>query len=256
MKYIVNTGKEELKAARKNLVESIDKTVATTLDRRILKSQFVLQEQDLNSLVAVIEKHQVFLAEDGHLGQNPFWPSFMTLVQEVPDNFENCQSSRSLLNLVRHYMMNLSEEERNNMSTKQLLEQFWEEEIEEANLVEEGIWKIVTPYQSLFFAVEEKFKEMVNQFEDFPMAGLYHFALSCAASIQDSQIILKRLQIKDCYTLPFNILIMKAFKGQSIVTPVCGTISWDLPEMNKNQSIVIKCWYTYKYPLKYMHRTF
>ena len=236
LKCIVDNKGEELKASKKKLVEDIDRTVATTTEPRILKSQFDIQDQDLNVLLAVIEKNQVLAGRDSPLVENPFWPSLMTIVQEVPDNLGNYQSSRSILKLVRHYLLTLSEEERNRMTTKELLENFWEEEVEEAVEVEEGIWKIVTPYQSLFFAVEEKFTEMANQFEDFPMAGLYHFSLSCAASDHDCEIILKRLHIKDCYTLPFNIMITKAFKSQTIIIPVCGTYSFDLPVIKETET--------------------
>ena len=154
LKSIGDNKGEELKASKKRLVEDIDRTVATTTEPRILKSQFDIQDQNLGVLLAVIEKNQVLAGSDSPLAENPFWPSLMTIVQEVPDNLANYQSSRSILKLVRHYMLTLSEEERNQMTTKELLENFWEEEVEEAVKVEEGIWKIVTPYQSLFFAVE------------------------------------------------------------------------------------------------------
>ena len=229
--------KTETKLIKQKLVEDIDKAVATSTDVRILKSQFGLPNEDLNNLLEVIRNNQVLLGEgSNNLLEDPFLPSLMTLVQEVPDSDENYQSSRSLLRLVRQYMSALTVEERDALTTEEFLEQFWEEEIEEAELIDVGIWKIVTPTQDLYFGAEDKFNEMAKQFHDSPMAALYHYALSCEISSQDCQIILKRLKIKDCYTLPYNIMMMKAFKSQIIVTPVHGSFGWRLQNMIQNSA--------------------
>ena len=230
---IENVDKAEEKIVTQKLIEEIDKTISTTTSPRILKSQFELSDQDLTNLLPDIINNQVNVGENSPLLQDPFLPSLMTILQKVPDNKENSLSSRSLLRLVRLFLLTLTEEEKNTMSTHEFLEKFWEEEVMEAEQVEDGIWRIAMINQTLYFAAEEMFRETVFQFHDFPMAGLYHFALSCALSQEDKKIILKRLQIKDCFTLPFNVMILKAFKCPIIVEPVNGSYSWDLKGMNE-----------------------
>ncbi len=230
---MVNTDKEEERSRMLKLIEDIDKTIATTVSPQILKSQFGLSDEDLANLLTDIENNQVQLGEDSQLSQDPFLPSQMTILQMVPEKIENYHSSRILLRLVNQYLLTLTEDERDTMSTKEFLEKFWEEEVEEAEQVENGIWRIALINQTLYFAVEEKFTEIASQFNVFPMSALYHFALSCAISKEERKIILKRLQIRDCYTLPFNLMMMKAFKCQTIVEPVSGHHCWYLETMNQ-----------------------
>ena len=227
-----NTDNEEAKSQMKQFVEDIDKTVSTTTSPMILKSQFGLSDQDVANLLPDIKTSQVQVGIDSQLLEDPFLPSQMTILQTVPEKYENYQSSRSLLRLVHQYLLTLTADERDSMSTKEFLEKFWEEEVEEAAQVENGIWRIALINQTIYFASEEKFLELADQFHDSPMGELYHFALSCASSNDDRKIILKRLRIKDCYTLPFNPMIMKAFKSQTIVEPVFGQYCWHLDTVN------------------------
>ena len=246
------TEKEEQRSRIQKFIEDIDKTIATTSSPKILQSQFCLSDQDLANLLPDIESNQVQVGEDNKLSQDPFLPSQMTILQMVPEKIENYQSSRSLLRLVHQFLLNLTEDERDTMSTQEFLEKFWEEEVEEAEQVENGIWRIATINQTLYFAAEDKFTEIATQFDGFPMAGLYHFALGCAISIEERKIILKRLQVKDCYTLPYNVMIMKAFKCQTIVEPVSGHFNWYLETMNQegpDQDMVLEIPFHTKTPL-------
>ena len=224
---------EDNKVLRSDLCIDIDKSVSCSSDFHELKSQFNLDDEATKEIVYLVNEHQV----DYEIKDPPL-PALMTIVCEVPKHFENIETSRRLLELINYHLNNLSEEEKCNMSTFLFLDSLYEE-VDMSEQIGDRI-KIEFSNQMFTFIMEEKLTDFVKLYSNTFLGPLYHFALWCVPAKKNWQVILKRTQIKDCFTRSFSPLILKTFRSKVHIMPCKGSPDWKLLQpkwMENNASL-------------------
>ena len=215
-------------AKRSELVDLIDKAVTTSSNERILKSQFHLSGIEASELLKVVNKHQVHLSEDCPHCNDPEPPSMMTMIQE-PTSSRNLENSEQLMLSVKLYLLRLSIEEKKNVPTFKFLENFFNEKVSKFEH-SDGVVKMIVDNNIIKFEEDERMNDLKQQFDNSPFSAVYHYALGSCETEKQSQIILKRLKIIDCFTFAYNPLFLKAFESTILVKPVFDSkdCSWEL----------------------------
>ena len=203
-----NYGKLMLKA---DLIDFVQRNISASCDKTILKSIFDYSEKEAEELAEIVRSHQQHICDEGMNCQsclNVELPSLETIVTELsPD--QNQSNSKKLIQLWKASLVQLSLEEKENCSTYEWLEMLTGDMIGEIDDDQEYL-KLSYDNQDYIFEIEENLLRFIDEYSSSPMTGIYHYILSCAVGSNEGNIVLKRLKIQDCFTCPFNPLLLKA----------------------------------------------
>ena len=183
-------------------------------------------------MLSLVTKHQVISYDtQDHL---PF-PSLLSFIREIPSKYDNIRTSSEFLKYVELRIDELTVEQKQNLSTYEFLELLWEDVDEscEEQMGNETGWKLQLEENEFLFFMEDKLTEYMLLFTDLRLAPFYHFALWCSPPQTQFEVILKRLDVKDIYTLPYNPFFLKAIGGQMSVKPIRNKADWDILKFNQ-----------------------
>ena len=203
-----NYGKLMLKA---DLIDFVQRNISVSSDTIILKSTYGYSEKEAEELAEIVRRHQQHICDEGmdcQLCLKVELPSLETIVTEFcPDINE--ANSKKLIQLWKASLLQLSLEEKENCSTFEWLGRLTGDMIGEMDEDQEHL-KLMYDDQEYIFEVEENVLNFIDKYSSSPMTGIYHYILSCSVGSNEGNIILKRLKIQDCFTCPFNPLLLKA----------------------------------------------
>ena len=143
-------------------------------------------------------------------------PSYETMFRLKPNAecFMNIHSSRTLVSIFKVLLMNLSREDKLSLTTEEWLLKISRDA--RFTAPDESMIIINMNGTELTFRVDDRLSMSINKLGSF--IGLYHYTLTC--STEEHSIIMRRLRISDCFTIPYNSTLMKAFGEKMEIIPI------------------------------------
>ena len=197
---------------RAELLAFMDRNISVSSDARILRSVYNISETEAKELSALVKKHQVHMYDD-----SPELPSLKSFLTEV-SSVSNFETSKIMLKCMIDLMKSLHHEQKMALSTYDWLDLTWEKVIGEITEDNNFLKVAFNEDEELSFETDERFSSFLAEFSSSPLTAAYHYALSCCSEGQEARIILRRVKIVECYTKPFNPLVLKAADSSTIVT--------------------------------------
>ena len=134
---------------------------------------------------------------------------------------ENLSKAEEFLNLEKIHLQNLSNEEKKNLSSYEWLNRV-SKECKFHLLLNDTFIQVEFQEHQIIFKLEERLVNCIQK-HGF-LIGLHHYSLSCSDT--EYNIILKRTMILDCFTVPYNETLLKAFDSNTKIIPIFGVNNW------------------------------
>ena len=195
------------------------RNLSTSSDQNDLKDQLDLTEDEAADLVELVNTHQKDLQRN-----DPPLPTLKYLWCEKELCNPNKLSAESLIVFMTRNLINLSTEEKENLTTVEWL----------SSLIGKAIKLQVTntsidvklPNESIKFQIDDKLTVKIEEFKQDQILsrwsnfiGLYHYCISISF---DELVVTKRTQLIESFTKMFNPLILRAVRSPVEVLPVFG----------------------------------
>ena len=230
---ITDEKREELKA---EVLDVIRKSMSSSSNVRIIKSQFSLSEAEANSLHELVQKHQIHVckSDDCNRCRKAPLPSLECKYKQFPESPENISSCKRFLQCLKGVLDSLPVETLKTKATIEWLQDVWEQ-IEISELVDPTLWRIRFESQDFYFRVDGQLSELMEKYEDEPIAALYQYCIGLGEVGQVDEIIMKRLNLLDCFTNTFVPLYLRAANSSikiQVLTSSEGFQDWSLDRPN------------------------
>ena len=202
-----------------NFIAYIEKYILATTNVLNISNQLGITHEEALIIHRLAIKNQI--KSNGN--ETLFMPSFECLLTKKPEYAarENLYKADEFLEIQKELLMKVSNDEKFNLT---VLEWF--------NLISKSC-KFILLHNDSFLQVNFMEKEIIFKFEDRLseyiekygfFIGLHHYCLSC--NDIENKIILKRTMVLDCFTVPYNDSILKAFNDEVNIVPINGIIDW------------------------------
>ena len=199
----------------------ISSTVMTTSDKNELKLVLNITEEEAISLSKLVKKYQ--LETNNQPISDLKLPSldYFLTVRPDEDSLSNLSVSEKLFNAFQKLLHKTSVDDKVEQSTLQWLDKIksnFNIEMETHNL------SLKTDAETFSLLRDDRLNTLIAEFDEF--LGIYHYVLTC--NNVENMVILKRIQLIECYTTPYNPILLKAFDQRVDVLPVTSFHQWDI----------------------------
>ena len=208
---------KELEVA--DFLHYLERTILTTANKVCIKNTLGINEDETNKIHNLAQMYQVNL---NMKKESVSLPSYESLIRRAPDELtrSNAQSSKTFLQLMKKCLLDLSEEDKISLTTEAWLDNISRKA--KFDVHEENTVYIDFEDTIISFAVNETLTSMMNKYGAF--IGLYHFCLTCTN--KQMSFVLRRLHILDCFTVPYNSTLLKAFQNKIELKPIYSISQW------------------------------
>ena len=217
--FAMNTGR----LTKKNeLKECVERSISTSSDPRLLRSSFHLSEVEANEVSILVKEHQFHICDfnDCSTCTDCDLPSVDTILKECCSDV-NLLASKKFKVIMKNKLNSMTLQEKKSTSTFDWLEKVWETVTGEINDNCDVLSISFDEEQDdLIFEIDDRLALLLKEYSQSPLTGAYHYAISCSSVHDEVQVVLKRLRIVDCFTQPFNPLLIKACNSPIFVQVV------------------------------------
>ena len=227
---------EQRQEIKSEVLEVIRKNLSSSSNLRIIKSQFGLTEGEANTLHQLVENHQIHVCkeDDCEKCRNAPLPSLECKYKQFPESPENISSCKRFLLCVKGLLDSLSIESLKSKATIEWLQDVWEQ-IETSELVEPTLWRIRLESQDFFFKLDGQLTDLLEKYDNEPVAALYQYCIGLGEIGQTDAIVMKRLNLLDCYTNTYIPFYLKAANSSIKIEVLAGSdgfLNWSLDKQN------------------------
>ena len=212
----------------KVLTSFIDGAISVSSDARVLRSTFKISEMEADDLAQDVRDHQIHLCSSSECQRcwNPELPSLVTLLKLCPDSKENLKMAKRMKLLFLEMLRNLSVEQKRELSSFDWLESIWDQDNVRGDITDDLKYLSMRMDETEFeFLVDERLSSLLGDFD--PFTAVYHYIIACCDHEDQFNVVLKRLKVLDCFTVPFNNIYLKAANSSVLVLPVRGCKAWE-----------------------------
>ena len=196
-----------------DFLQYVENSILTSVNSQCIKDALGISEEESIRIKNIAETCQLDLNMSEEYVE---LPSYSTMFRSKPNDecYMNLHSSRTLLSTLKTMLMQLSDEEKLSLTTEEWLLNV-NKDIRFAS-PDELTLNVHIVGRELTFRIDERLGESIDKLGYF--FGLYHYSLSC--SQEENSIVMKRLRISDCFTVPFNATLLKAFAEKIEIIPI------------------------------------
>ena len=214
------------------LLDTLCESISTSSNAEVLEKQFDLSTQSAAELKTIVDKYQVKQTIDGFKSPEIPFPCIVQMLKIKPKVLENIDNSKQFFKQVKILLSSLSSEDLLTLSTPEVLTMIQEQYFDKGRIIETDpeVWKFSLNSVDMQIVFERPLIQL-HQLTDNPFFALYHFCLGCSS---EDEIILRRQFILDCFTNPFNDLMLKAANSEVLVQPVKGYSEWTASRVRHN----------------------
>ena len=202
-------------------IKYIDSTVSNSSNAKTLELQFNLSQIESQVLEKLVKTFQHHHCEANHCDkcENPRLPAIETDFSTYPDpqfsaNISSASQFRKMLliklksvNGPALYSLTTEEWIRKLFENSELLD-------DETNL------KLKVENQEYTLLKDDRLVQLLTKLE--PVLAFYQYCITCVNRNQAFRIVLVTKMLADSFTVPFNMLVLKAFKTAVEIAPVNG----------------------------------
>ena len=183
-------------------LQFITKSIITISHPEDLMTKFDYSYEEAVNTSEMIMKLQVKLDNQHEI----ILPSLNCILSIEPEEkaIPNIYQSRVLKEFLTYNIHQLTLNEKKTLTTKE-----WLCEIKSTLKIKflNNIIIIKTEEYTVEFIVEKRLQDMMKTYED-EFLGIYHYSLTCTS--KSNTIIMKKRKIIECFTIPYNIDLLKA----------------------------------------------
>ena len=232
VKFDNSINEEEAAKIKSEVLDTIRRQISTSSNIRVIRSQFNLSESEAKSLFSLIEKHQIHLCklDECDRCQNIPLPSLECKFKKFPESAENIPSCKRFLKVMKNLFDALTVEDIKSKATIEWLQDIWEL-VESSELVEPNLWRINLDTQDFYFKIDGELSEFLAKYEDEPIAALYQYSVGVGELDQNDEIIMKRLNLLDCFTnssVPFFLKAANSSIKIDVMTESSTNSKWSI----------------------------
>ena len=220
--YPVHAVDPDLKS---NAIKHIGATISSSSKSSDLQSQFQMSEQESTQLAEVVRKvqHHYCGNKECKKCSNPRLPALETdFTESPPQEFsQNISTSSRLRTIMLSKLKKTTETSLNSMTTEEWLTSVFQSfdcVIIEGNLRK---WKVNVGSEILYMFIDEKLQVLTQKYPD-PLLGIYQYSLTCHSLEASFKVVIKTIQLCDCFTKPYHVGLLKAFGSEMEIIPVNG----------------------------------
>lgn len=204
-------------------VDFIDATISCSTDPTFLKNQFNLSESDSANVASLAKKVQYHYCDCGQQEcvkcQSLQLPSLETGIITITDSAcsTNISTSERLRKVMTRKLRSTNKTEIESLSTKEWLQK----QFMHTSVSCDG--KILKFYfhEDFMFIVDERLEKLIEQYGD-KLVAVYQYSLTCRNISEMFGTVLSRVQMRDCYTRPFELNLLRGFGSEIEIVPING----------------------------------
>ena len=194
-----------------DILQKVKSCISASSNIRLIRSQFCQNnETEAPVLHKLIEAHQIHIckSEDCSRCNDPPLPSLECKFKKVPESPENIPTCIRFLKIMKRILLSMSIEDIKSTATVEWLQEVWEEHVEISEPVEPDLWRIKFQSEDFYFKIDDGIAQLLEKYDE-SFTALYQYAIGVDEEDTDS-IILRRLNLLDCYTACYSPLYLKA----------------------------------------------
>ena len=201
---------DRAKDIKLDILQKVKSCISASSNIRLIRSQFCKNETDAPVLHKLIEAHQIHIckSEDCSRCNNPPLPSLECKFRKVPESPENIPTCIRFLKIMKRILLSMSIEDIKSTATVEWLQEVWEEHVEISEPVEPDLWRIKFQSEDFYFKLDDEIAQLLEKYDE-SFTALYQYAIGVDEE-DTSSIILRRLNLLDCYTSCYSPLYLKA----------------------------------------------
>ena len=206
-------------------IKFINANLSTSTDSSLLKSQFELSDYESKKLAELATRIQYHFCGNNSckICSKPRLPSLYTDFTISPDAgfYENIQLSAKFRKIMVEKLRSTDESDLLRKSSEDWLNETLNSihfDVSE----ERRSWTVEGHNFSLTFTIDRRLLALTGKYANNPMLALYHYCLTCCGPDEEFQVIIETKNLRDCYTKPYLVTLLKAFQAKMEVMPVNG----------------------------------
>ena len=202
---------DRVKDIKLAILQKVKSCISASSNIRLIRSQFCQNnETEAPVLHKLIEAHQIHIckSEDCSRCNDPPLPSLECKFKKVPESPENIPTCIRFLKIMKRILLSMSIEDIKSTATVEWLQEVWEEHVEISEPVEPDLWRIKFQSEDFYFKIDDGIAQLLEKYDE-SFTALYQYAIGVDEEDTDS-IILRRLNLLDCYTACYSPLYLKA----------------------------------------------
>ena len=197
-------------------IKVMDEIITTSVSATLLKEKFSLSLTESERLARIAETYQFHHCSNTACAscKKPELPSLLTIFVELPspDYLLNVETSEEFNKIILEELTSSSSESISSVSSEEWLTRTFEAIISDAETINDDLFRIKICGKSLDFMIDQRLRDLNSQFSN-PLMALYHYSISCGDITSAFKLVFRRVALKDCYTQPYNIGLLKAFNS-------------------------------------------
>ena len=197
----------------------LEKSILTTVNSSDIRNTLDISEEETMQIQMLAQKYQVCMEMKE---SNIKLPSYETMYRVHPEHTAliNLVSSKTMLSYFKAQLIQLSEEDKKSLTTEDWLRRLSKKA--KFNMINENKISIQVENKKICFKLDDRLNDLMIKYDCF--TGLYHYSLTC--SKKEHRVVLKRNRILDCYTVPYNTVLLKAFQNTIETVPLYSIDEW------------------------------
>ena len=214
IQYDQGLSDEQIDEIKSETLTILRKQISSSSKVSDIKSQFNMSQTEATKMATLVQVHQIHICKEENCTrcQNAPLPSLQCMFKKFPESLENIATSKRFLRAMKSKLMSLSIEDLSSKSTDEWLEEVWGE-VEISEPVEDNMWRLKLDMEDFYFKFDDSFEKLLQIYEDEPFAALYQYCLGLGELHQTEELIMKRLNLLDCFTDPYVPFFLQAAKS-------------------------------------------
>ena len=193
-----------------DFLQYLENSILTSVNSQSIKVSLGTSDEETAKIKNLSEKYQLNLQMSHEYVQLPSYNTMFKIKPDVEYDM-NLQSSRILLEIMKTKLLQLTDEDKLSLTTEDWLMRVGR--VTRFTSPDDFTLNVHINEQQIKFKLDPRLDVSIDKLGSF--IGLYHYTLSC--SPEEYSIILKRIRISDCFTVPYNATLLKAF-GERVET--------------------------------------
>ena len=241
MQFNKDLSSEQIGEKKAEIVDILRKSISSSSNVRVIMSQYNMSETEAIQMSRLVETHQTHVCqnEDCSRCQAAPLPSLRCFFKQFPESPENIPTSKRFLKLMKAKLHSLSVEDIRNMATYEWLQSVWEE-VDVSEPEENNYWRITLGDEDFYFKFDASLAKLLEMYDDEPFAALYQYCLGLGETVLSEELVMKRLNLLDCYTDSYIPLLLRAANSPIKVTVLTWSSNsggWSFENPNYNGCI-------------------
>ena len=179
---------------RSDYINYINKIICVTTDPCELTEVYNLSEMEAVRIADMANQTQFHYCKDLDCTREPFLPSLITLLVEMPVEHEaNIKTAEKFNAIMLQKLNELSIDEVQRLSSYDWLNDFFNSV--HGDVIDKSILQVQMENEEFEFFVDSRMLSLFDEFSH-PLIAVYHYAISCGPLVKACSLVMRRVNIR------------------------------------------------------------